>query len=139
MKRVLCMGFILLFLLLYTVPAAANSAPSYWSAYPNSEILTIDKYSPIKVTSEQLLLNFSDNRTYDSYKIPVGIITASYQMTNPTDKPLSVQMAFPYTTNISTIASKADAVLVDGKALPYKLRFDIEASSYIYSGANAFL
>jgi len=69
----------------------ANSGPVFWQGYPSSDIMTVDRNSPIEVKSENLIFDFSEESN-DSYSIQANV-TAEYEMTNPTDETQSVQMA----------------------------------------------
>lgn len=88
MTRVSTILLSTLILCMIAVPAFANSAPSYWEAYPYSEVLAVDKDSPVLVEKEYLTYGFSGILDYGNHFSPVARVTASYQMKNPTDDKL---------------------------------------------------
>ncbi|MGD9567921.1 MAG: DUF3795 domain-containing protein [Sedimentibacter sp.] len=71
--------------------AFANSGPTYWQGYPSSDIMTVDKNSPIEVKSEDLTFDFSHEANH-SYSVRANVI-AEYEMVNPTNETHFVQMA----------------------------------------------
>ena len=56
-KRILFLMTIV-FIVINGVDASANSAPSYWRGKDSSEILAIDKSTPIEVVGENLIFDF---------------------------------------------------------------------------------
>lgn len=97
----------------------ANSAPTYWQGYPSSDIMTIDKNSPIEVKSENLIFDFSEGDN-DSYSVQANV-TAEYEMTNPTNEIHLVQMAFPFVERLNNINYDDIKIIADGKELPYEV------------------
>jgi hypothetical protein len=97
----------------------ANSGPVYWQGYPSSDIMTIDKNSPIEVKSENLAFDFS-NENNDSYSVTANV-TADYVMTNPTNETHSVKMAFPFIERLNNINFDDIKITSDGKELPYEV------------------
>lgn len=94
MKRSICFAMCAIYM--STMPVYANSAPSYWEAFPYSEILVVEEDSPITVDREHLTFDFSEANDDGEFHSPVGKVTADYQMTNSTNDVLTVQMAFPF-------------------------------------------
>jgi hypothetical protein len=113
--------FVLLitFLCLGTQPVWANAGPTYWHGYPLSEILVVDENCPVEVAEEKLLLDFSQGSKGDH--TVRGQVMASYQMVNPTDDRLSVQMAFPFVNSIMGFSPEDVAITVDGNPVPFDL------------------
>ncbi|MGI6129845.1 MAG: hypothetical protein ACOYEO_07125 [bacterium] len=97
----------------------ANAGPTYWQGYPSAEVLVIDENCPVEVTREKLLLDLNAEGKY-SYTI-TGKVTASYEMVNPTDKDLSVQMAFPFVSSLADFRPEDITITANGSPLPYKL------------------
>lgn len=110
----------------------ANSGPVYWQGYPSSDIMTVDKDSPIKVKSEDLIFDFSDGNN-DLHSVQANV-TAQYEMTNPTDKTQSVQMAFPYIERLYNINYDNIKITANGKELPY----EVYAGNVVNSYGNSF-
>lgn len=59
MKR-LVKSIVIIFLIFSFTLVFANSGPVYWQGYPSSDIMTVQKNSPIQVKSERLTFDFSD-------------------------------------------------------------------------------
>jgi len=119
MKRSIC--FALCAIYVSILPVYGNSAPSYWEAFPYSEVLVVESDSPITIDREHLTFDFS--KTYDdgNNNSPVGKVTADYQMTNPTDDTLTVQMAFPFVEDLYSLSISDIAISADGAAIPYEI------------------
>ncbi len=104
----------------FSTEALANSGPVFWQGYPSSEMMAVDKDSQITVENEDLVFNFSDQKDSSDYTIS-GKVSATYRMLNPTNKPQSVQMAFPYIEALDSL-SEADISITDGGTLlPYDI------------------
>ncbi len=116
MKK-LIKSIIILIISTYTI-VFANSGPVYWQGYPSSDIMTVDKNSPIEVRSENLVFDFSDE-TMDLFSVK-AIVTAEYEMANPANEPQSVQMAFPFVERLDNINYDDIKITADGKELPYE-------------------
>jgi hypothetical protein len=112
--------------------ALANSGPVYWQGYPSSDVMLVDKASPITVESESLVFDFSDSNHSD-HSI-TGKVTASYQMFNPTKEPKSVQMAFPFVGTIAGLSLDDIKITADGDALPYDIYIGNSVNSHRISG-----
>ena len=110
----------------------ANSGPVFWQGYPSSDIMTVDRNSPIEVKSENLIFDFSDENN-NSYSVQANV-TAQYEMTNPTDETQSVQMAFPYVERLSNVNYENIKITADGKELPY----EVYAGKVVNSYGNSF-
>jgi hypothetical protein len=131
MQRCNILKRVLIFFVLFSatlLPVSANSGPIYWQGYPSSEILAVDENCPIEVESEKLYFDLSGGSA-NSHTIS-GEVTAAYEMVNPTDKALSVQMAFPFVSSLNALSKDDIAVTADGTALPYEL--------YIGAAVNDF-
>ena len=110
----------------------ANSGPVFWQGYPSSDIMTVDRNSPIEVKSENLIFDFSDENN-DSYSVQANV-TAEYEMTNPTDETQSVQMAFPYVERLSNVNYENIKITANGKKVPY----EVYAGKTVNSYGNSF-
>lgn len=97
----------------------ANSGPTYWQGYPSSDIMTVDKNSPIEIKSEELTFDFS-HEVYDTYSVQANV-TAEYEMVNPTNETHFVQMAFPFVERLYNINYDNIKITADGKELPYNV------------------
>lgn len=112
----------ILFLAFYFISpqiVMANSGPTFWRGYPSSEMLAVDDNCPIEVEDEKLFFDLSGNSGYDH--TIWGRVRASYEMVNPTDKDLSVQMAFPIVSSLQNFSPDDVAITADGTRLPYDL------------------
>lgn len=100
-------------------PVFANAGPTFWQGYPSSEVLVIDENCPVEVAAETLLfrLGADSSRSYTME----GQVTASYDMVNPSDKDLSVQMAFPFVCSLADFFAGDIDISVDGTTLPCNL------------------
>jgi hypothetical protein len=103
-----------------------NSGPTYWEGRPSSQVLSIDQNTPITVEREDLAFDFSVNddpktrELYDEGHTLCGKVIASYQMHNPTDEPLKVQMAFPFIGPLYSLSAQDILISADGQTLPYE-------------------
>ena len=95
----------------------ANSGPTFWQGYPSSEVLAIDKNSPVEVEEENLVFDLS-GESGGNWTIN-GQVTASYSMVNPTDQTVSVQMAFPFISSLYDFPANDIAIMTDETVLPY--------------------
>ena len=98
-----------------------NSGPMVWEGYPSYEMASVDENSPIEVSHESLTFDFLNAEEY-SYAVD-GMVTAKYQMKNPTPQGQSVHMAFPFVSSIFQFQAEKIAVLVDEEPVPYDLYF----------------
>lgn len=123
-------GFIIIIIFLFSTFTIvfANSGPVYWQGYPSSDIMTVDKNSPIKVKSENLTFDFC-NGNNDSYSVTANV-TAEYEMTNPTNDTQFVQMAFPFVERLNNINYDNIKITADGKELAYEVLIDKLVNSY---------
>lgn len=127
MKK-LVKGLIITFIISSFSLVFANSGPVYWQGYPSSDIMTVDKNSPIEVKSENLTFDFSDGNN-DSYSVTANV-TAEYEMTNPTNETQFVQMAFPFIERLNNINYDNIKITVDGKEIAYAVYIDKLVNSY---------
>ena len=124
MNRFLSVLLSIMFFTTSVILIYANAAPSYWEAYPYSEVLTVDEDCPIIVNSERLTFNFSEDYEYGHSYAPVARVMANYEMTNPTKETLSVQMAFPLVASLEYFSPENMTIRVDGEAVPYDIFID---------------
>ena len=89
----------------------ANSGPVYMTGLPSSGVWAVDKNSPIEVKKENLTFDFSGEE--EEHYAPIGIVTAEYEMVNPTTDDLSVQMAFPYIGNLGSALNDNIKIIAD--------------------------
>jgi len=127
MKKIV-KGFIIALLIFSFTLVYANSGPVYWQGYPASDIMTIDRNSPIEVKSENLTFDFSDGNN-DSYSVTANVI-AEYEMTNPTNETQFVQMAFPFIERLDNINYDDIKITADGKELAYEVYIGKSINSY---------
>lgn len=119
MKRIIGNLIFVVVIFSFFAVAFANSGPVYWQGYPASDIMSIEKDSPIKVKGENLVFDFSDCENSD-FTIS-GKVTAAYEMLNPTNVKQSVQMAFPFVGTIDSISWKDIVITADDSILPYEI------------------
>ena len=131
LKKVFKDIIVILLILSVITTALANSGPVYWNWYPSSDILTVDKNSPIEVENENLIFDFSkDEGINHSYEC---LITAQYEMINPTAADLSVQMAFPFIESLMAFYPNDIKITADNEELPYEIYLDATAKSTSFS------
>ncbi|NLM20651.1 MAG: hypothetical protein GX207_02745 [Peptococcaceae bacterium] len=99
----------------------ANSGPVYWQGYPSSDVVAVQKDSPLAVESENLLFDFSS--ADGSFYTLEAQVTATYEMFNPTDQPQTSTMAFPFVGTWESLWSKDIKITADGQELPYNVYF----------------
>lgn len=116
------------FLLVLIHPSFANSLPVYWQGYPSIEVLTVDKNSPIEVKSEHLLFDLSAFNKQE-YTIS-GRVTATYEMFNPTDENVTVQMAFPFISKVNNFSKEDISILADNVNIPFDIYIGETVESY---------
>jgi len=104
-----------------------NSGPTYWEGYPSSDVMLVEENSPITVKNEDLVFDFSD---YELGHTISGRVTATYNMMNPTDKQLSVQMAFPFVARVGELSSDDVVITVGGTPVPYDTYIGDTVNSY---------
>lgn len=116
------------FLLTLMPPSFANSLPVYWQGYPSFEVLTVDKNSPLEVKSEHLLFDLSKFNEYE-YTI-TGRVTATYEMFNPADENVTVQMAFPFIGKVNNFSKDDISILADNENVPFEIYIGESVESY---------
>ncbi|HEX3017892.1 MAG TPA: hypothetical protein VHP31_08585 [Caproicibacter sp.] len=118
MKKVFAVFFCVL-LAAVPVGASANSGPAYWQHTPSFSIAPL-KDCPVTVSREDLSFDFSAEKNLDYG--PQAQVTASYQMKNPTAKPVKVQMAFPLIASLNDLA-QIDGVHIsaNSKNIPFEI------------------
>ncbi|MCR3922025.1 MAG: hypothetical protein NUK65_05840 [Firmicutes bacterium] len=134
-KRGACIVVVLL-MFMYFPLVFANSGPVYWQGYPSSDVMSIEKNSPIEVKKEDLSFDFSqsDNSFYSLR----GEVTATYTMVNPTNEPQAAQMAFPYVGTLATLSADDIVITTDGDILPYELYLGDAVKSHGYDQPATF-
>jgi hypothetical protein len=105
----------------------ANSGPIYWKGYPSSDIMLIKENCPITVKNENLVFDFSDDESGHTIS---GKATATYEMVNPTDELLSVQMAFPFVGRVDDLSPDDITIMADSNPVPYDLFIGDTVDSY---------
>ena len=138
MKRFFSFFLIIIFITASAASANANSAPSYWEAYPYSEVLVVDKDCSIIVSSEHLTYDFSHDYEYGNNFAPVARVNASYEMINPTDETLSVQMAFPFVASLMGLSAQDIVIRADDEAIPYEIYIDPHGANFEGSDGEGF-
>ena len=128
MKRVIKLIVVGLLIFSFAV-VFANSGPVYTTGLPSSGILAVDKNSPIEVNEENLTFDFSGE---EKHYAPIGIVTAEYEMVNPTNDDLLVQMAFPYIGNLGSASNENIKITVNNEQLPYEIYLGETIKSNVY-------
>lgn len=106
-------------LLLLGVAVSANSGPTYWEQAPSFSMTAL-KDCPVTVEREDLSFDFSANEHSDFS--PKAEVTAAYQMKNPTEAALRVQMAFPLISSLHDLSSATGVrITADGKNIPFQV------------------
>lgn len=122
MNRLIACTLALLVVLL--TPASANSAPTRLGGTGGSA-LTVDEGCPVTVTAEQLTFDVSG--AGDSNGLTAHV-KAVYQMENPTENPLSVQMSFyleehrGHMDSLVDVDSAVSSITADGQSLPFTIQ-----------------
>lgn len=119
LRRILSAVFLILVQLAATETVYANSAPVYTEGYPAAEIMTVDRDCPIRIDSEKLTFDLSDNKVYAG--TIQGEVKASYDMVNPTDREMSVRMVFPLVSSYHDLFRNDILVEADGMKLDYEI------------------
>ena len=121
MKKSIILALIFI-ILISSVSVYANSGPTNWKGAPSSEILTIDENSPIIVENEDLLFDFTkeEHTSYIRY-IMSGLTKAKYTMSNPSENKQTVQMAFPFLSEVLAFNSEEISIEVDEEQIPYEI------------------
>ncbi len=119
-KRILSIIFIII--LITSSIVQANAGPTYWEGNPSMEALTIEEDSLILVESENLTFDFTrpELANYNDYS-KFGLVTAAYEMANPTDENLKVQMAFPIISKIGDFRPEDIEIREDGLDIPFEI------------------
>ena len=110
--------------LVLLTPASANSAPTRLGGTGGSA-LTVDEGCPVTVTAEQLTFDVSG--AGDSNGLTAQV-KAVYQMENPTENPLSVQMSFyleehrGHMDSLVDVDSAVSSITADGQSLPFTIQ-----------------
>ncbi len=120
MRKLITGIFLLSLIFCFSTEALANSGPVFWQGYPSSEMMAVDKNSPIVVKNEDLVFDFSGHEEGSHYTIS-GEVTATYEMLNPTDEKQSVQMAFPYIEALDSLSGADISITDGGTLLPYDI------------------
>jgi len=117
-----------LYLLILTSHSFANSLPVYWQGYPSFEVLTLDSNSPIEVKHEHLIFDISE---FDKLEHTItGRVTATYEMFNPTDENLTVQMAFPFISKVYNFSKEDISISAGNENIPFDIFLGEPVGSY---------
>lgn len=122
MRRMKIFMYTIIITLLCSSMIHANSGPSYWRGYPSSEILAVEEDSPIEVENEKLLFDFSKDEYINKGDFSIsGLVSATYDMTNPTDNKEIVQMAFPFISSINDFNPDEIVIRSDNVNIPFEV------------------
>lgn len=116
-KKALILSIVLCFI--FCQKAFANSGPTFWQGYSSAQVLSVDKNCPIEIEGEKLTFDLRKG-SQGSYTVN-GQVTASYEMANPTDRDLSVHMAFPYVGSLRDFSPEDVAITCDETEVAYDL------------------
>jgi len=111
----------------HTSPARANAGPTRWGAYPTSSVLTVEADTSIQVDAENLVFDFTANddpaakEELDAGWTLGGRVSATYDMSNPTNRFQRVQMAFPFVGNLASLGSQNITVEAGGKPVAFDI------------------
>ncbi len=140
MKRYLHLfiAFILSFSL-FSLPVFANSGPVYIEKTPSYEIFNIGANSPISVTNEILVFDFSNPVNSSSSLNQYGVITADYTMNNSSNENHTSTMIFPFVGNLRDLSNEnnlptiyvSDNYLREDNA-PYSADYELIVTDYNY-------
>lgn len=127
-------SFSLIIILLFSPMVYANSGPTYWEGYPSLEVLSIQENSPIVVEKEDLIFDFTkpELAKHDDYS-KTGLVTAIYEMSNPTDEEMTVQMAFPMISKIPDFKSEDIKIMEDKEDIIFEIFIGASAKDVINS------
>lgn len=126
----------LVFVIIFPVIYLANSAPYRNIApTPQSAAFILDTDCPVIVNREDLLFNFDGKTSVMPNTYLGSLATASYDMVNPTDGDLRVNMAFPFISSINDVLSFSK-IKTDGAEVPFQLIDVGEALNQVGSGIN---
>lgn len=107
-----------------TAAASANSGPSHWETAPSFSVTLLED-CPITVAGEELSFDFSAQERSDFS--PTALVTARYEMKNPTSAAQNVQMAFPLIASLSDLPRMGKIQIeADGTDLPYRISIGAE-------------
>lgn len=119
MKKYLKIILIMICILLFNTIVYANSAPTYWTDYPSTGIMAVDKNTPIEVLKENLLFDFTMD--YENSYSPSAKVEAVYEMKNTSDEIISVKMAFPFIERFSELSLDDIKITADDEVIPYNV------------------
>ena len=128
---------LLVILLIFSPMAYANSGPTYWEGYPSMELLSIEENSPIRVEKENLIFDFKkpELAKHDAYS-KTGLVTAIYEMSNPTDEEMTVQMAFPIISKVPDFKPENINIRADGEDIPFEIFIGASVNDVISSSSE---
>jgi len=116
--------FKILIILLSINVVSANSTPTFWHAEPLAEVLIVDDNTPIEVKSEHLIFDLNNPSVPDNSFWLSGLVSASYEMSNPTDQELVVRMLFPFKDRLDQIRFDLLSVVDNDEMIDYQLLMD---------------
>ena len=126
LKRMILMFTSVLLLFGFTMPIHALREMEYWQGMDSTELLFMDKNSPIVVNKETITYDYFEmsKPTYDSKKELLenkNQITLDYELYNPTDETITTTLAYPL-----------------GEALDINLVIDITGTLYFYQDTEKY-
>lgn len=100
------------------ITAYANSAQMKYNTQSERFELLAVKDSEISVNNEHLLFDFGKNKINDTYKYPLGEVTATYDMRNAGEDK-TVMMGFPFTTTIENLRKEKAQINMNGENIDF--------------------
>jgi hypothetical protein len=138
MKRPLAVT--LLILLLITATVHANSTPVRWVNPPSSVMFSVAEDTPLSITEEQLVFDFSTG-SFDDFSR--GSVHATYEMLNTEAKPMISPMVFPLIGSIGALASGSFTLEVDGDPMEMDVLYgpiiELKEDGFVDLGADTIL
>lgn len=141
-RRIRGLVWLLVVALLWTVPVSVLYSrhvknPAQYDAY-QSPILPLTALSGAEAVTAQrhLTLDFAPYKTpLDRFPIYEIALTDTYRLTNPTDAPLTLELAYPFAAR-PVEAERFCSVTVDGVLTPLQLRPAVDADGAVRRAGN---
>ena len=131
-KRIIQTIISVVFLLVFSIPAYANSAMTFWEGTDAAGVVTTDGDCPVEVKHEDLIFTLTDlsddeqgNRQRFTGDI-MSTFSAEYTFYNPGDQKVSVLLSFPFGKVDSETNGEDDdrySVEVNGKTASCTVRY----------------
>ena len=120
MKKI--MAIALTFIILITgVSVYASYEDINWGGAPSSEILIMEENSPIIIENEDLLFDFTkEYASYIRYYMS-GLTRAEYTMSNPSENSQTVEIAFPFLSEVLAFNSEIISIEIDGEEVDFQI------------------